>query len=176
MDKQTARHIGLNARASVSAEKRAAYDAALLVRMKRLARHASMVGCYVSRSDEPDTHVFLEWCFQNRIPVAVPKVEGSTLGFYRIASMHDLKPGCFGVLEPEQGTRVAADEIDLVFVPLSSFDAQNNRTGYGKGYYDSILTRAMYKVGIAYPEQQVDQIDADPWDIRLNGMILPDET
>lgn len=176
MDKQSARRIGLSARAAITNKQRAAYDAALFVRMKALAERASMIGCYVSMKDEPDTHAFLSWCFETGKNIAVPKVEGKTLGFYQIASMEDLAPGTFGVLEPLTNTRIDPAGIDLMFVPLSSFDQNNQRTGYGKGYYDSVLRDSMYNAGIAYPEQQVDQIDADPWDVPLDEIVLPAST
>ena len=174
MEKQRARQTGLSARAAITNEQRAAYDAALLVRMKAIAQNASLIGCYVSMKDEADTHAFLNWCFQTCRSIAVPKVEGKTLGFYQISSMDELAPGVFGVLEPLSSHRTDPAKIDLMFIPLSSIDHHLNRTGYGKGYYDSVLTESMHKVGIAYPEQQVEEIDADPWDIPLDEIILPD--
>ena len=172
MDKKTARSIRLSARAGIPADRRTQYDADLLRQMKELADNCMMIGCYVSMKDEADTLAFLDWCFQQQRPVAVPLVEGNTLTFHRITSMNDLHPGTFGVPEPSGEHAVDSVDIDLMFVPLSSFDRRNHRTGYGRGYYDSVLTSGMYKVGIAYPEQRVDSIDADPWDVPLDQILV----
>ena len=172
MDKKTARRIGLFARAGIPADRRTQYDADLLRQMKQLVENRSRIGCYVSMKDEADTLAFLDWCFEQHKPVAVPLVEGNTLTFHQITSMQDLHPGTFGVMEPAKEHAADCSEIDLMFVPLSSFDRRNQRTGYGRGYYDSVLTSGMYKVGIAYPEQQVDVIDADPWDVPLDQVLV----
>ena len=172
MDKKTARSIGLSARADIPADRRSQYNEDLLRQMKQLAEDRRLIGCYVSMKDEADTLAFLSWCFEQHKPVAVPLVEGNTLTFHRITSMQDLHPGTFSVMEPAKEHAAACSEIDLMFVPLSSFDRRNQRTGYGRGYYDSVLTSGMYKVGIAYPEQCVDFIDADPWDVPLDQILV----
>ncbi len=174
MKKEDARRQGLARRAALSEETRRSYDVSLLNQMKAFAEKAEMIGCYVSMREEPDTHAFLEWCFKNNRTVAVPKVEGNTLCFYTITSLGDLRSGCFGVEEPYQGEPVSLSLIDLMFVPLSSFDGSNHRTGYGKGYYDTILRPSMKKVGIAYPEQYVEEINTDLWDVPLDIILLPD--
>ena len=58
-----------------------------------------------------------------------------------------------------------------MFVPLSSFDPDHNRTGYGAGYYDSVLGKCPLKIGLAYREQMVEKIDTDPWDVLLDDVI-----
>ena len=173
MDKDSARKRGLSARRSVSQEVRGAYDASLFRKMTGYAETAKMTGCYVSMGEEADTRRFLAWCFRHDKPVAVPLIQGNTLTFHRISSFDDLHPGTFGVEEPAARNEVPLSEIDLMFVPLSAFDGQKNRTGYGKGYYDAVLQPSMKKVGIAYPEQQVDRIETDPWDIPLDEILLP---
>ncbi|MBQ9328313.1 MAG: 5-formyltetrahydrofolate cyclo-ligase [Solobacterium sp.] len=175
MKKSQARAAGLIARSAVSHSTRRSYDAALLTKMKALSRNEPCIGCYVSMKDEADTLAYLSWCISSGRNVAVPKVEGSTLGFYRISSLEELQSGAFGVLEPEGNadSHIPLEAISLMFVPLSSFDETNQRTGYGKGYYDSVLLPSMKKIGIAYPEQQVPGIEADPWDIPLDQILLP---
>lgn len=174
MDKQSARILGMQRRAGINAELKAAYDRSLFEKMKDASRSAALVGCYVSMKQEADTKAFLSWCFEHHILVAVPKTEEGTISFFRITSFEDLAPGNFAVEEPVKGTPVSVNEIDLMFVPLSSFDQERHRTGYGRGYYDSVLSPEMRKVGIAYPEQEVPFIEADPWDVTLDEIILPD--
>ena len=174
MEKERARREGLARRAALSQETRRRYDASLLEKMKACAEQTDLIGCYVSMREEPDTRTFLSWCFETGRAVCVPKVTGNTLQFYPICSFADLKPGCFGVEEPFHGEPVDLSGIDKMFVPLSSFDGRNHRTGYGKGYYDSVLLPTMETIGIAYPQQYVERIDTDPWDVPLDIILLPD--
>ena len=130
-----------------------------------------IVGCYVSMKDEADTYPIIRYCFDHGIPVAVPKVVDNTLQFHRICSFDQLKEGTFGVSEPIVSCPVAVYDITLMFVPLSSYDDACHRTGYGKGYYDSVLNECGRKIGLAYSEQKMESIETDPWDVILDEII-----
>ena len=173
MDKQTARNNGLKARSGIPEPVRRDYNVRLLQKMIAAAADAKLVGCYVSMRDEADTRAFLDWCFRTGKPVAVPLAENGTLSFHRIDSFADLHSGRFGVMEPSGERYTDIRSIDLMFVPLSSFDELGNRTGYGRGYYDSVLSFCRRKIGIAFPEQKTEVIDTDPWDIPLDAVLLP---
>ena len=172
LDKISARKAGLAARAALSLEQRQRYDSSIADQAIALIRFYGVIGCYVSMRDEAGTEAILDWCFASGKTVAVPKTAGGTLEFHEIHSRRDLVPGHFGVLEPAGGRMIEPEQIEMMLVPLSAFDAAGNRTGYGKGYYDSILKRCPRKAGLAYPQQQVEQIDADPWDVRLDQVII----
>ena len=55
---------------------------------------------------------------------------------------NDIEPGVFGLMEPKiDPTHFAeAQFIDLIIVPGLVFDIFGNRYGYGKGYYDRLLS------------------------------------
>lgn len=68
--------------------------------------------------------------------------------------------------------------IDAFVVPLVAFDAAGRRLGYGGGYYDAVLAQVMseshrrggrqpFVSGLAFAEQQVDRVPAEPHDIPL---------
>ena len=171
MDKKSARRYGLDARAALRPEERSSKDERITARVISLIRDMKTIGCYVSMKDEADTYSILNWCLENGKTVAVPKVRGGTLEFHAIGSLDDLKQGCFGVMEPCRGRMIQPEETDIMLVPLSCFDNENNRTGYGKGYYDSVLGRCKRKTGIAYAEQKTDRIECDPWDVQLDHVI-----
>ena len=92
--------------------------------------------------------------------------------FYKIKSNDDLVPAPFGLLEPNVTEMIPVQKIDMMIVPLSSYDSKNHRTGYGKGYYDSVLGNCINKIGIAFQEQEVDQIDVEPHDVTLDEIIV----
>ena len=172
VDKNIARAKGLQARAFLSLKKRS--EKSHTVCQEVISRiHAGMIiGCYVSVKDELDTSEILEFCFANNISVCVPKVVENTLQFYKIKSNDDLVPAPFGLLEPNVTEMIPVQKIDMMIVPLSSYDSKNHRTGYGKGYYDSVLGNCINKIGIAFQEQEVDQIDVEPYDVTLDEIIV----
>ena len=65
------------------------------------------------------------------------------------------------------------DQLDLVLVPCTAFDADCRRVGMGKGYYDRYLprcTRAV-KIGIALEVQRVPRAAVDAHDQRLDAFV-----
>jgi 5-formyltetrahydrofolate cyclo-ligase len=82
----------------------------------------------------------------------------------------------YGIPEPEEGDEIAAEEIDLVFVPLLAFDKEGFRVGYGKGFYDRFLQKCrkdVITVGFSYFDP-VDKIeDRNQYDVPLNFCITP---
>ena len=170
LDKKIARAKGLQARALLSLKER--NQKSHVVSQEVISRiHAGMViGCYVSIKDELNTSEILKYCFANNT-VCVPKVVENTLQFYKIKSNHDLVPAPFGLLEPNVMEMIPVQKIDMMIVPLSSYDSKNHRTGYGKGYYDSVLLNCRNRIGVAFQEQEVDQIDIESHDITLDEII-----
>ena len=171
LDKKIARAKGLQARALFSLKERSKKSHTACQEVISRIHAGMIVGCYVSVKDELDTSEILEYCFANNITVCVPKVVGKTLQFYRIDSYHDLMPAHFGLLEPKCMDVIPVQEINMMIVPLSSYDSKNHRTGYGKGYYDSVLSNCINKIGVAFKEQEVDQIDVESHDITLDEII-----
>ena len=171
LDKKIARAKGLQARALLSLKERSKKSHTACQEVISRIHAGMIVGCYVSVKDELDTSEILEFCFANNISVCVPKVVENTLQFYKIKSSHDLVPAPFGLLEPNVTEMIPVQKIDMMIVPLSSYDSKNHRTGYGKGYYDSVLLNCRNRIGVAFWEQEVDQIDVESHDITLDEII-----
>lgn len=65
---------------------------------------------------------------------------------------------------------VSASNLDMIIIPLVAFDAKKNRLGYGGGNYDRYLPQlssSCRQVGVAFAEQEVDAIPAEPHDIPV---------
>jgi len=172
LDKNSARKYGLEQRAKLDKNRKEKYDADLFSRMKEMAKQHTIIGVFVSLPKEVNTIPFIEWCFKNQKIVCVPKVKESTLTFHVIVSLKNLKEGSYHTLEPKDENEISVDEMEILFVPLSSFDRNFNRTGYGKGYYDSVLKKAKYTVGLAYPEQEVELIETESFDVALDTILI----
>ena len=78
---------------------------------------------------------------------------------------------------PKDDTRfpvITPNELDAVIVPMSAFDAEGHRLGYGRGAYDRYLPHipeACALVGVAFTEQEVDTIPVDEHDVALPKII-----
>lgn len=82
----------------------------------------------------------------------------------------------WGIPEPQGGIPIAEDKLDVVFVPLLTFDDQGNRLGYGKGYYDRFLKKCRpdcLKVGLSFFDP-VAQLRVDAHDVALDVCITAD--
>ena len=86
--------------------------------------------------------------------------------------------GCKVGLTIKPGTAPEAlapylDQLDLVLVPCTAFDADCFRVGMGKGYYDRYLPRCRSAVllGTAFEAQRVEQAAVDAHDQRLDGFV-----
>jgi len=99
-------------------------------------------------------------------------VEGNIINFYKINSFDNLVIGSFGVLEPITNIIYKDDNNSCCIIPGLLFDKNNNRLGYGKGYYDKFLeNRNIYKIGICFSTFLVDNLITDKYDIKMDEVI-----
>ncbi len=65
---------------------------------------------------------------------------------------------------------------DLVIAPLLAFDRLGGRLGQGGGHYDRTLaglrrTGPVFVLGLAYAGQEVDRLDLEPHDQKLDAVL-----
>ena len=82
----------------------------------------------------------------------------------------------YNVFEPVDGIEVPNAKIEVIFVPLLAYDKKGNRVGYGKGFYDSFLSKChedIIKIGLSFfePENAIDAVSTT--DIRLDYCVTP---
>ncbi|HET7300390.1 MAG TPA: 5-formyltetrahydrofolate cyclo-ligase [Oleiagrimonas sp.] len=96
----------------------------------------------------------------------------------------DIAPNRHGIPEPAQQDKLIPPPLlDVVLVPLVGFDRRGNRLGFGGGYYDASFAflrdekrpATPLLVGIGYAFQELDALDAEPWDIRLDYIATESE-
>ncbi len=109
--------------------------------------------------------------------IAVPKMQPKgVLKHYLLEDETRFELHRFGVPEPVDAKEIAATEIDVVFVPLLCFDADGNRLGYGKGYYDQFLAQAKpgaLFVGLSLLEKTETALQPEAHDVRLHYAVTP---
>lgn len=84
----------------------------------------------------------------------------------------------FGIPEPVDGIEVPSNKIDVVFVPLLAFDANGQRVGYGKGFYDRFLNECkpdVITIGLSFFEAEQELIDANDTDVSLDYCVTPEK-
>lgn len=134
---------------------------------------ARTVGLFCALADEPDTSEALaRWGRCKR--VAVPRVEGETMRFYRYDPAAML-PGAFGIEEPGPEAELCDPaELDLIVVPGMAFTASGQRMGRGRGYYDRYLAQPglhAVKVGVGYAHQLVGALPVEPHDVAMDCVV-----
>jgi 5-formyltetrahydrofolate cyclo-ligase len=145
---------------------------------------ANRILIYLSKDGEVGTDHLLGRAFELGKRVCVPVVDrgndeiriselpGPEIGF---------RLGAFGVREPAEGNLnfVTPDKIDLVVVPGLAFDRRGGRIGYGKGYYDRLLSRLssqVPRIALAFEFQVLDTVPQDVNDIQVDTIITEKNT
>lgn len=139
-------------------------------------RAAETVLLYHSLNDEVDTHDFIrKWSKKKQI--LLPIVVGNELELRLYTGPEDMQIGSYGIEEPMGETYTDYESIDFIVVPGVAFDRKGNRLGRGKGYYDRLLPHipSAYKAGICFPFQLVEEVPAEPHDIRMDIIITINE-
>lgn len=174
----------LGIRDAIDPASRAVKNALIKERLFSLPQflHAKIVLHFVSFRSEVSTHQQIEESLRLGKRIIVPRVDRDVgeLRLYEIKGVYELAPGYMGISEPNvpEERRRNINDTDLVIMPGAAFDSKGNRLGYGGGYYDRLLSELEKKVpliAIAYEEQVLDSIPAEPHDVKVH-MIVTDKS
>jgi len=110
------------------------------------------------------------------LPVILDTSSGPGMIFREWSSAAPMAANRYGIAEPAGTPEIKLDEIDLVLLPLVGWDGSGARLGMGAGFYDRALQpyaqeQTPLRVGVAYQLQKVSGLPAEPWDIRLHGVL-----
>lgn len=157
---------------ALPAAQRTAYSQAILAQLELLPefRLAHRILLYNELPDElPVAWWAAKWAGHKAI--YLPRVVGDDLQILPYAP-EALVPGAFGILEPS-GEPVEPHTIDLAIIPGRAFDAEGNRLGRGRGYYDRLLPLMpqCVTVGVGYPFQLVNQVPTNDADVALQQIL-----
>ena len=87
-----------------------------------------------------------------------------------------IKKNKYNIPEPVDGIEVPSHKIEVVFVPLLAFDKKGHRVGYGKGFYDILLSECnpeTIKIGFSFFEAEETITDIFEGDIQLDFCVTP---
>lgn len=136
----------------------------------------------IERFKEVDTSLIFEnvrrWF--PRIELVAPRVNQRTNEIENVIFKPntELIQSSWQIDEPAGNDFVAAEQIDLVLVPLLCFDRAGHRVGYGKGFYDRFLQNCRadcLKIGLSYfaPVEKIS--DTHESDVRLGFCVTPEK-
>ncbi len=125
---------------------------------------------YMSSFNEVDTDGIIKRCSALGKNVFVPCVRGDDI--FISAYSDDMVTASFGIREPENAVPADKDEIDLFIVPALAFDRRGARVGFGRGYYDRLLSGTdAVKIGLLYDFQLLERIETQAHDIYMDYLI-----
>lgn len=104
--------------------------------------------------------------------------ESLEMTHYLLTDNTKIKKNEYNIPEPIDGLEVPVSKIEVVFVPLLAFDKKGNRVGYGKGFYDTFLSKCKsesIKIGLSFFEASALITDVFESDITLDYCVTPNE-
>lgn len=143
--------------------------------MSKLERHpafkkAQKILLYASLPDEVRTLEFIEkW--RSRKQIVLPTVRGDDIIPVALNPDTPFVIGDFNILEPDSAPYTG--DFDLIVVPGMAFDAQGNRLGRGKGYYDRFLAQHAHvpAIGVCFDFQKVPHVPTEKTDFRMSEIV-----
>ncbi|MBI2877857.1 MAG: 5-formyltetrahydrofolate cyclo-ligase [Candidatus Tectomicrobia bacterium] len=140
---------------------------------------ARIIAFYLAIDKEVRTQEMVREALRQGKRVLIPKLyrEPASLLLSEVQDIDvELRRGPWGILEPqEQYLRpIPLAEVELILVPGVAFDLQGGRIGFGKGYYDRMLSRVERPVGLiglAFEFQVLPEVPQQEHDIPVHKII-----
>lgn len=136
-----------------------------------LFRKADTVLIYHALPDEVQTSFFLDrWYGKKRL--VLPLVVGEELVLKEF-SADKIVRGYKGIPEPsEDAVTIDSSQVQLAVIPGVAFDAQCNRLGRGKGFYDRLIPYLNAPlIGLGFDFQVIDLVPVEILDRKLDMVI-----
>ncbi len=132
---------------------------------------------FFSFGSEIDTSYINREFMNRQVKLYLPRVrsiKNRTMDIVEYTTNSVLVESKYGIFEPLDGDLIQANQLDVIIVPALAFDKENNRLGYGGGFYDSILCSAKkscLKVGLCFKEQMLEKIPVEGHDEVVSFII-----
>jgi 5-formyltetrahydrofolate cyclo-ligase len=183
MLKKEARNLYREKRLAISTTESSKLNDLMLIQFQSVDLpflHALLSYWPIEENNEPNTHPVTEFLrFRNpELKIAYPVADFTNCTMNAVVVDIDtpFTRKELNIFEPNEGTVISAEEIDLVIVPLLIVDQKGYRVGYGKGFYDKYLASCRedcIKAGFCYFEPIASIDDCNEFDVPLNLCITP---
>lgn len=166
-------------------QSRASYLAKTLIVRAQMLKHRGKIAFYYASDGELDPSIIFKFALGLGKECYLPVIDrkSKVLFFRRYQPGTLLLKNRYGIPEPAPSSKhIAAEELDLILMPLVGFDKKGNRLGMGGGYYDQTLQPALTQrkkkpilVGLAHSCQEVLKLSPRPWDVALDMVVTERE-
>ncbi len=182
-DKKKMREVILRQRDAMSPAARTSASRAILEKVSALPQYgnAKVVLTYMGFGTEIETQPFFERIIADGKIAVLPRVDRATqtLILHAARGMSELLTSKYGILEPgTDAPIVAITNVDFVLMPGVAFDRNGNRLGYGRGYYDKLVStanQALMRVAAGFSCQIVGSVPVGPHDKKVDCIITENE-
>ena len=182
-EKTRMRAVVLATRDALAPSVRATASRLMIARICVLTQYekAKIVMTYMGFGSEIETQPFFERIIADGKMAVLPRVDrgSQTLMLHHARGTSDLLTGKWGIREPgADAPPLSIKEIDFLLMPGVAFDRFGNRLGYGRGYYDKLLSTAdpaLTRVAAAFSCQMVEAVPVGPTDQRIDCIITESE-
>lgn len=100
------------------------------------------IGITLSMNNEIPTFPIINQCFEMGKEVYIPKTfDDYSMTFVKYTKDTELVESNFGVREPKDYENNIMDPPDLLIVPGLAYSKNNDRLGFGAGYFDRYLAK-----------------------------------
>ncbi len=165
-----------------------------LIKLQQRLPPCARIGLYYDGFGELPTQPLLDWCQRLGYFPYLPVVgslgrdgKGNVDKHLRFVPIYQSKLvniptriHSLGMKQNHHRRLIWARELDVIICPLVAVDLNGNRMGMGGGFYDTTLgksyqsgTKKPLKIGWCYDFQVVEQLERQPWDVPLDGLITP---
>lgn len=155
MNKVILRSQYLEKRKNISKERRVLAISKGTNHLLQLCESHDYILSYASFKDE-----FCTWkinkILASKGKLLLPRITPTGLQIFKVNNLEELEYNSWGIAEPKLiNDEVPYSQISLSFIPGIAFDHFNHRIGYGKGYYDRLLSQFPHcsTIGIGFEEQ-----------------------
>lgn len=184
MEKTKARKAARGVVARLTPSQRAQKSSRIISALGSLPelKDAAVVMAFASLSDEAQLEPLWRRLLQDGKQLLFPVLVGDEgrMDTHPVVDLAtDLKPGRFGIHEPENNAPVDPRTIDFIFVPALCFDSTGHRLGRGGGYYDrflSVRAPAAFRCGVAFECQVLDHVPVKDHDCLVNALVTENRT
>lgn len=132
----------------------------------------------IEKQKEINTYDLMEEIISRGGTIALSKSNFNdfSLVHFKYEKTSQLEVNPYGIPEPKFGEEIPEILLDYVFVPLLAINNVGHRVGYGKGFYDRLLSKCKpncFFIGMNMFDEFVNIDDINPMDVKLHFCITP---
>mgnify|MGYP003685959269 FL=1 len=136
----------------------------------------NILSLYYPSNCEVNTLRFFKLIEKKKIKTLLPIIKiNNQINFVEWKYLDPLIVNKFGMLEPSLQNKTFVPNFMLV--PMLAFDNNNNRLGYGKGFYDRFLNKFLRikknitTIGVAFSFQKYNKLPVSNLDVKLDYIL-----